>query len=174
MTKNASSSTSARRVRSTQVPAMAHTTSTAPTASAVPMPMATLATIVEVGTDGTVLVALAGQSPVLALVATPPGSDLIRAWAESSPVLVVAVDGDPRRPAIIGVVGTGRAKKPMPMTATVDGRRVKITGQDEVVLTCGKASITLTKEGRIILRGSHLAAASTGLNRITGGSVQIN
>lgn len=58
--------------------------------------------------------------------------------------------------------------------ATVDGKRVVIEGQEEIVLRCGEASITLTKAGKIIIRGKYLLNRSAGVNRIMGGSVQIN
>ncbi|MEW5071937.1 hypothetical protein AB1P14_09365, partial [Pseudomonas aeruginosa] len=38
----------------------------------------------------------------------------------------------------------------------------------------GKASITLTRAGKVIIRGAYLSSRSTGVNRIKGGSVQIN
>lgn len=56
----------------------------------------------------------------------------------------------------------------------VDGKRVTIEGAEEVTLKCGKASITLTKAGKILIRGTYLSNRSSGVNRIMGGSVQIN
>ncbi len=58
--------------------------------------------------------------------------------------------------------------------ASIDGKKVVIEGQDEVVLKCGEASITLKKSGKVIIRGKYLLNRSTGVNRILGGSVQIN
>lgn len=56
----------------------------------------------------------------------------------------------------------------------VDGKRITIQGAEEITLKCGKASITLTKSGKILIRGTYLSNRSTGVNRIMGGSVQIN
>lgn len=56
----------------------------------------------------------------------------------------------------------------------VDGKRVTIQGAEEITLKCGKASITLTKSGKILIRGTYLSNRSSGVNRIMGGSVQIN
>lgn len=58
--------------------------------------------------------------------------------------------------------------------AAADGRRVEIKAENEIVLRCGESSITLTKSGKIILRGAYVLSRSTGVNRIQGGSVQIN
>ena len=58
--------------------------------------------------------------------------------------------------------------------ADVDGRRVRLTARDEIVLQCGKASITLRRNGRVIVRGTYIETHSEGTNRIKGGQVQIN
>lgn len=57
---------------------------------------------------------------------------------------------------------------------TIDGRRVVLEGREEVVIKCGEASITLTKAGKILIRGNYLLNRSSGVNRIMGGSVQVN
>jgi uncharacterized protein (DUF2345 family) len=56
----------------------------------------------------------------------------------------------------------------------VDDKRIEIEGQDEVVLRCGKASITLRRNGRVVIRGTYVESRSSGTNRIKGGSVLIN
>ena len=56
----------------------------------------------------------------------------------------------------------------------IDGKRVVLEGKEEIVLKCGDASITLTKAGKILIRGKYLLSRSTGVNRILGGSVQVN
>jgi hypothetical protein len=55
-----------------------------------------------------------------------------------------------------------------------DGRRLVVSAEQELVLRCGKASVTLTKGGKILIRGAYLLSRSSGVNRIKGGSVQIN
>ncbi|MFV9616370.1 MAG: DUF6484 domain-containing protein [Gammaproteobacteria bacterium] len=56
----------------------------------------------------------------------------------------------------------------------LDGQRVVLEGKEEIVFKCGDASITLTKAGKILIRGKYLLNRSTGVNRIMGGSVQVN
>lgn len=56
----------------------------------------------------------------------------------------------------------------------IDGKRVVLEGKEEIVLKCGEASITLTKAGKIIIRGKYLLNRSSGVNRILGSSVQVN
>ena len=58
--------------------------------------------------------------------------------------------------------------------ADIDGRRVRIVAKDEIVLECGQASVTLRRNGRIIIRGTYVETHSEGTNRIKGGQVRIN
>ena len=58
--------------------------------------------------------------------------------------------------------------------ADVDGKRVRIVAQDEIVLECGQASITLRRNGRVIIRGTYVETHSEGTNRIKGAQVRIN
>jgi hypothetical protein len=52
--------------------------------------------------------------------------------------------------------------------------RLELVAEREIVLRCGQASVTLTRAGKIILRGTYVLSRSSGVNRIAGGSVQIN
>ena len=86
--------------------------------------------------------------------------------------------GDPRLPLIIGKIQqadmektTGKDK---PATAELDGESIVLSARQNITLKCGKASITLTKAGKVILRGAYVLSRSSGVNRIKGGSVQIN
>jgi hypothetical protein len=56
----------------------------------------------------------------------------------------------------------------------LDGERLLLEAEREIVLQCGKASITLTREGKVVIRGADLLEASTGRHRIKGGTVEIN
>lgn len=79
--------------------------------------------------------------------------------------------GDPRRPVVLGRMHVPEGGRP---EARADGGRVELSAEKELVLRCGKASITLTRAGKILIRGAYLLARSSGVNRIQGGSVQIN
>ncbi len=57
---------------------------------------------------------------------------------------------------------------------SVDGKAIQFNADEQIVLKCGKASITLTRAGKVLIRGAYLLNRSTGVNRIKGGSVQIN
>ncbi len=66
------------------------------------------------------------------------------------------------------------AARPEVVKVDVDGRRVLIEGQDEIVFQCGKASVTLRRNGKVVIRGTHVETVSDGTNRIKGGQVRIN
>ena len=90
-------------------------------------------------------------------------------------VLLLSIAGDDV-PWLVSVERDLRADAPAPVqvTAVVDGKRVELRGEEEIVLTCGEASITLRRNGRIVVRGTYVETRSKGVNRIKGGSVQIN
>jgi hypothetical protein len=56
----------------------------------------------------------------------------------------------------------------------IEGRTVRIEAGDELTLQCGAASITIVRDGRVIIRGEHVLTRARGTNRIKGGSVAIN
>jgi len=86
--------------------------------------------------------------------------------------------GNPQLPLIIGKIQHPDIEKnPQlndPATAELDGESIVLSARQNITLKCGKASITLTKAGKVILRGTYLLSRSSGVNRIKGGSVQIN
>jgi hypothetical protein len=99
-------------------------------------------------------------------------------------VLLVFDGGDPGRPIIVGVMedrieriasmvlAADETEKPKEMV--IDGERIVIEGKEEIVLRCGSGSITLRKDGKIVIRGAHILSRSSGPHRIQGGSVSIN
>lgn len=63
---------------------------------------------------------------------------------------------------------------PAEAAAVIDGQKVRLEGKDEVVLRCGKSSITLRRNGRVVIRGVQVESRASGRNRIKGGAVLIN
>jgi len=93
-------------------------------------------------------------------------------------VLVVFDGGDLSKPIITGVM----RKEIGAVSANYQTRPEKKDKQDflqfeadkEIILKCGKSSITLTKAGKVLIRGTYLLSRSSGANRIKGGSVHLN
>ncbi|MFV0886161.1 DUF6484 domain-containing protein [Metapseudomonas otitidis] len=89
-------------------------------------------------------------------------------------VALMFVGGDPSRPLVIGRIQRLPEARQAPAVAHIDGERLELSAEREIVLRCGKASITLTREGKVLIKGAYLSSRSSGVNRIKGGSVQIN
>jgi hypothetical protein len=49
-----------------------------------------------------------------------------------------------------------------------------VSARKQLVFRCGRASITLTEDGKVLIQGTYLSSRSSGVHRIKGGSVQIN
>lgn len=49
-----------------------------------------------------------------------------------------------------------------------------LEGRQEVVLKCGKASITLRRNGQVLLKGVNIRTEAEGTQQLKGGKVQIN
>ena len=94
------------------------------------------------------------------------------------PAVLLFEDGDPARPIVVGCLQqTGEnelSATPGQVDVESDGRRLVVSARDQIVLRCGKASITLTKEGKVIVQGAYVSNQSSGVLRLKGGSVQIN
>jgi len=89
-------------------------------------------------------------------------------------VVLMFEEGDPQRPVVMGCVEDRGAKRRQPVELQLDKKKFVFTAEDEIVLKCGKASITLTRAGKVLIRGAYILNRSSGVNRIKGGSVQIN
>jgi len=86
--------------------------------------------------------------------------------------------GDPSRPIVMGkIVPPGcPAETSIPAIAGMSSEagRLTLAANREIVLSCGESSVTLTRAGKVLIKGAYLLSRSTGVNRIKGGSVQIN
>lgn len=88
-------------------------------------------------------------------------------------------EGEASRPLVLGRVLSalpeGRTAPSLERPEIeIDGERIVLTAERELVLRCGAASITLRRDGRVSIRGARLLSRSSGPNRIKGGSVQLN
>lgn len=93
-------------------------------------------------------------------------------------VTLMFEDGDPQKPIVTGRVRMPSAwpttEPPPHVDLDADGRRLTLTAKDQLVLRCGKASITLTAAGKVLIQGAYVSNRSSGVMRIKGGSIQLN
>jgi len=152
---------------------------------------------IEVAFDGA-----AGPGPFVArsMVALDAEA-LARAARERQGAVLAFERGDPARPVLLGLLATpspspiidgaieetrrsasrGRAGAPAAapqrngeVEARLDGKRVVLEAREEIVLRCGDASITLRRDGKLMVKGAYVETRATGVNRIKGGAVKIN
>ena len=49
-----------------------------------------------------------------------------------------------------------------------------LTSDKKITLSCGKSSITLYPNGKIVLKGDYILSDAEGVNRLAGGRIDIN
>ncbi len=93
-------------------------------------------------------------------------------------VALVFEGADPARPIIVGLMRRADGVPPEgpagSVEVDVDGERMIVGAKEQLVLRCGRASITLTRAGKILIRGTYVSNRSEGVMRIKGGSIQLN
>ncbi len=89
-------------------------------------------------------------------------------------VLLAFESENPERPIIIGVMVEPETGNTAPVDLKIDGERLILTAEREIVLRCGESSITLTRAGKVIIKGAYVLSRSSGYNKIKGAAVDIN
>ena len=120
------------------------------------------AEITGIGSDGRakVLAPALGDTPLFAQSLVPVSA------ASVGRLAVVTMMDD--QPLILGLI-----QPPLP-EVEADGEKLVLEARREVTLRCGKASIHLTADGRVTIRGTQVLSRSDGPNRVQGASVQLN
>jgi len=143
--------------------------------------------IVQVHTSGQFLVDFPGNQSG-AIVARVTSAAHVASLKKGNPlgreVLLAFENEDPRLPIIVDTMHSlleeitersmGLPGSDAPRDAIVDGKRVVLDAADEIVLQCGKARITLTRAGKILIQGEYVLSSSRGANKIKGATIQLN
>jgi hypothetical protein len=94
--------------------------------------------------------------------------------------VLVCEQDDPRRPIVLGVLqdrptpSSGVTNPTELVSVKRDDDQLVLTAEREIVLRCGNASITLTRAGKVVIKGSYILSRSSGYNKIKGAAVDIN
>ncbi len=150
-----------------------------PTLTAIPGVLAAI--IEEIGPDGRPVVRW-GEGENAAAAATPVWSGAAIDWSLCSGrrVVVGFLEGDEAAPVILGLLDPPPPEALQPPAsaaadqAAVTPRTLRIEGEEEVIIECGKAKIQLRADGTVTVLGERILSRSKGVNRIKGGAVQIN
>jgi hypothetical protein len=125
------------------------------------------------------------DQPLVTAVADCPGEVLtgrstvaLRRAMIGQAVVLLFEGGDVHAPIIIGVIEPRPLDAALPekkgVTVEIDDERHVIEAEREIVLRCGDASITLTRAGKVIIKGNYILSRSTGYNKIKGAAIDIN
>ena len=147
-----------------------------------PMAAPTVGTLVDFDGDGHPLVDFPAN-PFLRALAARSCVDLGDGEIGAEVVLWFQ-DGDVSRPLVMGCIRPVRRAAPPPaadveinLSSIVDSlsrEDVRIGAMQTLTLRCGRATITLTREGQVLINGTYVETRASGTNRVQGGSVRIN
>ena len=91
--------------------------------------------------------------------------------ASGDTVLVWLPENDEQRGVVLGRIGPSRAAvskdKDTPDEIVIEAKK-------NLTFKCGDGSITLRKDGKILIKGKDLVSRAKRMNRIKGGAVTIN
>lgn len=110
--------------------------------------------------------------------------ELLGSEQQGREVLINFIDNDINQPVIIGVLASvvddmvkmelASADKPTKANVISDGESVLISAEKDIRLVCGKSSLLLRKDGKIIAKGTSILSRASASNKVKGGSVEIN
>jgi hypothetical protein len=94
-------------------------------------------------------------------------------------------DGDPEQPILLGLVRPPSGIETPTQTrgpfsaapvvgAVAETPHLHVEAEETMTLTCGQASLSLHKDGRVIGRGTNVATYADGTLRLRGAGIELN
>jgi len=130
------------------------------------------AQVLAIRKSGSVLVVCELQGPrelLCDVLQSSEGSGLCLAVGDS--VLVWLPEDEGERGVVLGRIGPSHASA-VPAQETPE--ELVIEAKENLTFKCGEGSITLRKDGKILIKGKDLVSRAQRMNRIKGGAVAIN
>jgi hypothetical protein len=121
-----------------------------------------------------------------ARLAVPGVDNLTELAAQQASIVLVFENADASRPIIVGVLQSNCSVRSETSTnrttvlergsydVTADSHQLRIEAREELTLRCGKGSLSIRKDGKILLRGTNITSRAAQVNKIKGGAVRIN
>lgn len=142
--------------------------------------------LVQITTQGRAMVDYPGNpsGPIEArsVVDEPPKDHNNR--EKNLPVLLVFENGDPVSPIIVGIIhdtlfqATSSEEITLPIErprdSIIDGKKIILDAKQEIILRCGKSSVILRKDGKVVVKGIQITSRASGTHKIRGSSININ
>ena len=135
---------------------------------------------VKVIFPGNLLIPVPARSAVL-LAPEIPGNGSEWLGVE---VLLTFEGADPSRPIILGVIRKSITEVSPSLELdlnvdskpnyTLNGTRIQLNADKELVLKCGKSTLVLRENGKLLIRGVNVVSRASSSNRIKGGSINLN
>ncbi len=93
--------------------------------------------------------------------------------------LVVLTDDPAPRWVLVGLVrervgAAARDARPGELEVRVDGETLRLSAERQIELRCGKSSLLLRHDGRVVLSGNYVVSASRGPMKIKGATIALN
>lgn len=143
-----------------------------------------IGTIVGMSESGRFLVDFSGKMPgprearltisarELLKKGNPVGKEVVLLFHESDPEQPIIVDA--LYSALDDILETHTEQKAeRPDEALVDGKLITFNARDEIVLQCGAASITLTRAGKVLIKGKYVLSQASGENVLRGAKLML-
>jgi len=133
------------------------------------------ANVIRVQNDGTILVNRRDELPVeLYCNALQTSEGMAINLVPGDVVLVLLPESDEERGVVLGRIGPSRASAVEPEKTKDTPDELVIEAKKNLTFKCGDGSITMRKDGKILIKGKDLVSRAKRMNRIKGGSVAIN
>ena len=140
--------------------------------------------IIEINFKGQAFVDFEGNPYLKPILARTLLDKINKSNCNDENVLLFFQNGDPGLPIIVGLIHnafspeTTEKEISFPedksLNVKMDQHNVIIEANEQIILRCGKSSVTLKKDGKIIVKGTNIISRASGNQKIKGASVQIN